>query len=72
MLSKLREDIAECYQHAEECALRAKGEPDARLRQDFIDMERRWLFLACSYEFTERLTLFTNELGSRSKRREPS
>ena len=28
------------------------------LRQDFLDMERRWLSLARSYEFAERLASF--------------
>ncbi len=69
MLSKLSEDIAECYRHADECAQEARNESDARLRQDLFDMERRWLFLARSYEFTERLTSLANELDVRSKRR---
>jgi hypothetical protein len=55
MLNKLSGEIVECYQHAEGCARRAESEPDPGLRQDFLDMERRWLFLARSYEFTERL-----------------
>lgn len=55
MPNKLRDDIAECYRHADACAQRAKGEPDARLRQDFLDWERRWLLLARSHELTEQL-----------------
>lgn len=51
----LSEDIRECYQLAKECARRAKAEADPRVRQDFLDMERRWLFLARSYEFTRQL-----------------
>src|SRR5689334_5350239 len=31
-------------------------------RQDFLDMERRWLHLAHSYEFTERLSAITVEV----------
>jgi hypothetical protein len=52
---RLSEDIRECYELARDCALRAEAEVDPRLRQDFLDMERRWLFLARSYEFTRRL-----------------
>jgi hypothetical protein len=52
---RLSEDMRECYQLARDCAVRAKAEADPQLRQDFLDMERRWLFLARSYEFTRRL-----------------
>lgn len=72
MLNNLSDDIVECYRHAEECARSAHGERDAGLRQDFLDMERRWLFMARSYEFSERLTLLSNELGARSNRRKSS
>ncbi len=58
MLSKLSEDIAECYRIAHECAEKARDHRDAGLRQDFLDAERRWLFLARSYEFAERLNDF--------------
>jgi hypothetical protein len=54
----LSEDIRECYQFARDCALRAKAEADPKLRQDLLDMERRWLFLARSYEFTRRIGRF--------------
>jgi hypothetical protein len=54
-VDRLSEDIRECYQLAKECARRAKAEADPQLRQDFLDMERRWLFLARSYEFTRQL-----------------
>ena len=37
------------------------AENDPKLRVDFIDLEVRWLFLARSYEFTERLTDFSDE-----------
>lgn len=54
MLNRLRGEIAKCYQHAEGCD-QAESEPDPGLRQDFLDMEKRWLLLVCSYELTERL-----------------
>jgi hypothetical protein len=56
MLNNLSSEIAECYRHAEDCARRAQSERDPGLRQDFLDMERRWLALARSYELTERAT----------------
>jgi hypothetical protein len=54
----LSDDIRECYRLAKDCALRAKAEVDPKQRQDFLDMERRWLFLARSYELTRRLGRF--------------
>jgi hypothetical protein len=65
MLKNLSDDIAECYRHAVDCAQKAKSEGDARVREDFLDMERRWLFLARSYEFTDQLDLLTNEPEAR-------
>jgi hypothetical protein len=58
MLLKLSAEIAECYRHAEDCAARAKRESDAALRDDWRAMEKRWLFLARSYELTERIQKF--------------
>lgn len=55
MLNKLSQDIAECYLHAGDCAQKAKSERNARLRQDFLEMQGRWLFLAHSYELAEQL-----------------
>ena len=34
-------------------------------KKDFLDMERRWLSLARSYEFAERLSDFTAPFGRR-------
>ena len=31
-------------------------------KQDFLDVEQRWLSLARSYEFAERLSNFTDEV----------
>ena len=55
-VDRLREDIRECYQLADDCARRAEADP--QLRQDFLDMERRWLFLARSCEFNRRIGRF--------------
>jgi hypothetical protein len=54
----LSEQIRECLQHAENCARQAATEPDPKLKDDFLTLQRRWLFLARSYEFTDRLTDF--------------
>ena len=65
MLNNLSEQIRECLQHAGDCAQRAAVQTDPQLKQDFLDTERRWLFLTRSYEFTDRLT----DLSDETKRR---
>ena len=61
MLNNLSEQIRECLDHAESCARKAAGLTDPKLKEDFLDMERRWLALAQSYEFTQRLGEFSDE-----------
>jgi hypothetical protein len=65
MLNNLSEQIRECLRHAEDCARQAAAQTCPNLREDFLDMERRWLLLARSYEFTERLTDFSAEAKQR-------
>ncbi len=69
MLESLSEQIRDCYAHAEDCARKAVAQTDPRLKQDFLDMERRWLALAKSYELSQRLGDFSKEANR--KRREP-
>ena len=61
MLKNLSEEIRECLLHAENCARKAAAQSCPKLKQDFLELERRWLYLARSYEFTERLTDFSVE-----------
>jgi hypothetical protein len=61
VLNNLCEEVRECLQHAEHCARKAAAQTDPKLKKDFLDMERRWLSLARSYGFTERLTAFSDE-----------
>jgi hypothetical protein len=67
MLNNLSEQIRECLQHAEDCARQAAGQNCPRLKADFLDMERRWLFLARSYELTERVSAFSAKGNHRAK-----
>jgi hypothetical protein len=60
MFSQTSKEVRECMRHAEECAHRARVEPDPNLQVDFLNIERRWLKLARSYLFAERLELFTS------------
>ena len=59
MLNNVSEQIRESLRHAEDCARQAAAQTGPNLKKDFLDMERRWLFLARSYEFTERITDFS-------------
>jgi hypothetical protein len=59
MLVGLSDQVRECLRHAEGCARQAEAQSDPRLRQDFLEMEARWLKLARSYELTERLADFS-------------
>ena len=59
MLNNLSGEIRECLEYAEDCARKAAAQADPTLKADFLDLERRWLVLARSYDFTERLNSFT-------------
>ena len=61
MLKNLSEEIRECYRHAEDCARKAAVQTDPKRKENFFELEQRWLFLARSWEFAERLTDFSNE-----------
>jgi hypothetical protein len=59
VLNNLSEQMRECLQHAEDCARKAAAQPDGSpLRQDYLEMEKRWLSLSRSIELGERLDDF--------------
>ena len=58
MLEYPSEKVRNCLRHAEQCGHRAKIEPDPNLARDYLDMERRWLSLARSYQFSESFDVF--------------
>ena len=55
MFANLSEQAGECRLYAELCADKAQLQSDPQLRIDYLEMQRRWLGLARSYEFSERL-----------------
>jgi len=59
MLQNLSREIRYCYGRAEECKRLAATALTDDSKAGFLDMERRWLSLARSYEFAERLSNFT-------------
>lgn len=68
MLKNQSEQIRECLQHAEDCGRKAAVQTDPKLKEDFLDMKRRWLSLARSYELTERLGDFFHETKRQADR----
>src|SRR5262249_22151837 len=70
MLNNLSDQIRECLQHAEDCARKAEAQPDgSRLKQDFLNLEKRWLDLSRSFQLGEQLTDFTNEANRKASAR---
>ncbi len=67
MLQNLSQQVRECLRHAEDCAHRTKVEPHPNLQRDYLMMERRWLSLARSYQFTEQLDVFSKHNKKQSR-----
>jgi PAS domain S-box-containing protein len=59
MLQKSSGQVQLCYERALIARRRADETADLASKADFLEMEKRWLALARSYEFTERLVDFT-------------
>jgi hypothetical protein len=59
MFPTVNKNARECRFHAEHCADQARLQSDPQLRRDFLEMHQRWLSLARSYEFLERLELLS-------------
>jgi PAS domain-containing protein len=59
MLLKTSEQVRTCLERAYDAKRQADGAFHPALKTDFLEMEKRWLALARSYEFSERLTDFT-------------
>jgi hypothetical protein len=73
MLQNLSKEIRECYRRAEQCKRLAGAAMTPEAKADFLDMECRWLSLAHSYEFAERLSTFTEPFrrGARNEKKAP-
>jgi PAS domain S-box-containing protein len=59
MPQKANDQVQTCFDRAFDARRNAEGTADPARKADFLEMERRWLALAQSYEFTSRLTDFT-------------
>ena len=60
MLKPVSASARHCYERALEARRRARGAGDASTRDEFLAAEARWLKLAESYEFSERVASFLN------------
>jgi PAS domain S-box-containing protein len=67
VLNNLSDKVRLCYERAADAKERADEMLDPQAKADFLDMERRWLLLARSYELTERLDDFTRENSREAK-----
>jgi hypothetical protein len=67
VLQNLSEEIRECLRMAEECKRKSRAAWSPSAIQEYLEMERRWLDLARSYEFTEQLSRFTEPLKREEK-----
>ena len=59
----------ECYRRAEEARGCAEQERNPKLKQDFLDIVGHWISLAHSYEFTEQLSDFIDEMERWAQRK---
>lgn len=50
----------ECRRYAEQCAQSAQSQSDPQVRRSYLEMQRRWLGLASSYEFSEQLEFLSS------------
>jgi hypothetical protein len=66
MVVTFSSEARECSLYAEHCADRARLQSDPELRKDYLEMRRRWLALARSYEFAEHLE-FLSAVEARNK-----
>ena len=58
MLENLTDEVRVCLRHAEECARKAEEAGSPNSRENFLEMQRRWLRLAHRYQFAKQLKGF--------------
>ena len=65
MVENLSEEIRECLRYADEHARQAEEASRPNLREDFLEMGRRWLRLAHSYRFAQQRKRFGKPVSDR-------
>jgi hypothetical protein len=64
MLAELSDHVSECIARAADTERCAREATDSQLRQDLLDIAKRWRHLAESYQFVESLDRFIVEQKS--------
>ena len=65
MLQRMSTQVAVCYQRAGESRARAAAAASENEKTEYLNIERRWIMLARSYELSERATGFGEEIRQR-------
>jgi hypothetical protein len=68
MLEQLNDQIRECHENAADARAKANAAGDPVLKAEFLAAENRWLTLARSVGFSERLEVFTTENSKQEAR----
>jgi hypothetical protein len=66
-VENLSEEIRECLRYAEEHVRQAKEASRPDLREDFLEMGRRWLRLAHSYRFAQQRKRFGKPVSDQKR-----
>jgi hypothetical protein len=70
MSVSVSKEATECYGRAKECADLALIQSDPKRRREYLEMQRRWLSLARSYEFAEQLEFLSNTEAKNNEARQ--
>ena len=65
MLQKTSAQVADCYERAGESRAKAAAAANEIDKTEYLNIERRWIMLARSYELSERVTGFNEEVRRR-------
>jgi len=65
MFQKTSTQVADCYDRAGESRAMAAAAANENDKTEYLNIERRWIMLARSYELSERITGFTEEVKRR-------
>jgi hypothetical protein len=55
MLNNHTQEIRECYQQAAHCVQQAEAQNDPKVKEQFLELTRRWLLLVRGYVVNESL-----------------
>ena len=55
MLNNYTQEIRECYQQAAHCVQQAEAQNDPKVKEQFLELTRRWLLLVHGYVVNESL-----------------